>query len=169
MINQHPDESAKAWRGYLCYQDLGPMRTVSQAYAQYCGNPENPSRPSSSFIRWKADYDWDGRVKLWDTLEQAAARERQRAIDDAAYQSELERFRRIQLTSGKQGVAIALNLKTKLLKWVETSPTTITTWVEALTIARIVTAIEMPSTEQWAKSLHIDRLLEQMLDDSEIE
>lgn len=164
MIKQHPDESAKAWSAYLCYQNLGPQRTIAGAYTVY--RQGTNSRPSASFIAWKAQFDWDGRVRVWNESQEATARDRQRAIDDDAYQGELEQFRRLQLNAGKQGTAIVFNLKTKLLKWVETHPT-ITRWSEALIVARIVATIEIPSTEQWAKAIHIDLLLDQM-DDSEI-
>lgn len=168
MIEKHPDESAKAFHAYLCYQNLGTQRTIALAYAVYRKCTTDPSKPSAAFIAWKSQFDWDGRVEVWDTLEQAAARERQRTIDDHDYQAELEQFKRLQLNAGKQGTAIALNLKTKLLKWVETHPT-IMTWHEALIVSRIIATLEVPSAEQWAKALHIDRLLEQMLDDSEID
>ena len=167
MIEKHPDESAKAWSAYLCYQNLGPQRTIAFAYAVYRKCTANLARPSASFIAWKAEFNWDEQVEIWDKLEEAAARDRQRKIDDDNYQSELEQFKRLQLNAGKQGTAIALNLKTKLLKWVETHPT-IMTWTEALTVARIITTLEMSSAEQWANALHVDRLLEQM-DDSEID
>ena len=167
MIEKHPDESAKAWSAYLCYQNLGPQRTIALAYAVYRKCTANLARPSASFIAWKAEFNWDEQVEIWDKLEEAAARDRQRKIDDDNYQSELEQFKRLQLNAGKQGTAIALNLKTKLLKWVETHPT-IMTWTEALTVARIITTLEMSSAEQWANALHVDRLLEQM-DDSEID
>ena len=166
MINQHPDESPRAWRGYLCYQDLGPLRTIAQAYAQYSGNLENPSRPSSSFIKWKSQFGWDARVKAWDALEQAAARERQRAIDDAAYQTELEQFRQTQLTAGRIGVKTAIMLKQDLLKFVEKKPAIIS-WTDALAVARILATLEAAAAEQWAKSLHIDRLLEQMNEEAQ--
>ena len=168
MIEKHPDESAKAWSAYLCYQNLGPQRTIALAYAVYRKCTANLARPSASFIAWKAEFNWDERVEIWDKLEEAAAQDRQRTIDDDNYQSELEQFKRLQLNAGKQGTAIALNLKTKLLKWVETHPT-ITTWHEALIVARLIATLEVPSAEQWAKALHIDRLLQQMLDDSKID
>ena len=168
MIEKHPDESVKAFHAFLCYQNLGPQRTIALAYAVYRKCTTNPSKPSAAFIAWKAEFNWAERVEVWDRLEQAAARERQRSIDDHDYQAELEQFKRLQLNAGKQGTAIALNLKTKLLKWVETHPTT-TNWAEALIVARLISTIEMSSAEQWAKALHIDRLLEQMLDNSEID
>ena len=168
MIEQHPDESAKAFHAYLCYQNLGRQRTIALAYAVYRKCTANLARPSASFIAWKAEFNWDERVEVWDRLEQAAAQERQRAIDDEAYQEELEQFRRIQLNAGKQGTAIALNLKARILAWVETHPT-ITNWTDAVAVSLILSRLEIVAAEQWAKALHIDRLLEQMLDDSEID
>ena len=167
MINQHPDESPRAWRGYLCYQDLGPLRTIAQAYAQYSGNLENPSRPSSSFIKWKSQFHWDDRAREWDLGEEARQREIQRSTDDKKYQSDLEQFRQTQLTAGRIGVKTAITLKQDLLIFVEKKPA-IVSWADALAVARILATLENAAAEQWAKSLHVDRLLEQMLD-SEIE
>ena len=167
MIEQHPDESAKAFHAFLCYQNLGPQRTIALAYAVYRKCTTNPSKPSAAFIAWKAEFNWDDRVEVWDRLEQAAARERQRSIDDEAYQEELEQFRRIQLSSGKTGAAIATELKRRLLKFVETNPP-ILDLRDALIVARIIATLELPSVEQWAKALHIDRLLEQM-DEAEVD
>ena len=169
MIEQHPDESTKAFHAYECYQSLGAGRSIALAYAKYRQHDHDTvAKISGSFIEWKNRFNWDERVKICDASEAAAARERQRAIDDEAYQEELEQFRRLQLSAGKQGVAIALNLKTKLLKWVETHPT-ITTWTDAVAVSLILSRLEIVAAEQWAKALHIDRLLEQMLDDSEID
>ena len=166
MIEQHPNESAKAYSAYLCYRDLGLQRTIAGAYAIYRKSTTKLVRPSASFLAWRAEFDWDKRVKVWDEAAESAARDRQRAIDDENYQAELEQFRQIQLNAGKQGTAIVLNLKTRLMKWVETHPT-ITNWTEALIAARIIATLEGPSAEQWAKALHIDLLLDQMMDDSE--
>lgn len=169
MIEQHPDESTKAFHAYECYQSLGAGRSIALAYAKYRQHDHDTvAKISGSFIEWKNRFNWDERVKICDASEAAAARERQRAIDDEAYQEELEQFRRLQLSAGKQGVAIALNLKTKLLKWVETHPT-ITNWADAVAVSLILSRLEIVAAEQWAKALHIDRLLEQMLDDSEID
>ena len=169
MIEQHPDESAKAFYAYECYQSLGPGRSIALAYAKYRQHDHDTvAKISGSFIEWKNRFNWDERVKICDASEAAAARERQRALDDKAYQEELESFRRVQLNAGKTGTAIVLNLKAKILAWSETHPT-ISTWTEALIVARIISTIEMSSAEQWAKALHVDRLLEQMLDNSEID
>ena len=161
------EETDQQWLGYCCYRDLGILRTLKVAFGSYRGvsGRSEASRGvlkiTGSFSRWKRDFNWDDRTREWDLEEETRQREIQRTIDDDAYQVELDEFRRLQLSAGKTGTAIALNLKTKLLKWVETHPT-MTTWTEALTVARIVTALEMSSAEQWAKALHIDRLLEQM-------
>ena len=169
MIEQHPDESTKAFHAYECYQSLGAGRSIALAYAKYRQHDHDTvAKISGSFIEWKNRFNWDERVKICDASEAAAARERQRALDDKAYQEELESFRRVQLNAGKTGTAIVLNLKAKILAWSETHPT-ISTWTEALIVARIISTIEMSSAEQWAKALHVDRLLEQMLDNSEID
>lgn len=161
MIEQHPNESPKAWRAYLCYQDLGPLRSIALAYAKYRNSELETAKPSASFIKWKQEFDWDTRVKIWDASEEDRARERLRSLDDEAYRAELEKFRESQLEAGKKGVAIVLELKKTLTDWTETHPT-IATLQDALTVARIITTLEMPSSEQWAKALYIDRLLEQM-------
>jgi hypothetical protein len=168
MIEQHPEESAKAWKAYCCYQNLGPLRSLSLAYAIYKGSEETTAKPSASFIRWKSEFKWDDRVKLWDASEEEKARDRQRGIDDEVYMSELERFREAQLEAGKIGVAIVLNLKQKLLDWVENHPK-IESFSDALTVARIIMAIEMASSEQWAKALHIDLLLQRMDEEEQFE
>jgi hypothetical protein len=172
MIERHPDESAKAWRGYCCYQNLGPERTIALAYAIYRQVDQDPSespviKPSASFIGWKSEFNWDERVKAWDASEEEIARNRQRAIDDEAYQAELELFRQIQLNAGKKGVAIVLTLKKVLSDWIETHPP-IESWREALMATRIIATLEMSSSEQWAKSIHIDLLLAEM-NDSEMD
>jgi hypothetical protein len=166
VIEQHSDESAKAWKAYCCYQNLGPLRSIGSAYAIYRGSQSEAVKPSASFIQWKREFNWDERVCEWDALEETAARERQREIDDEAYQAELELFRQSLLNSGKMGVSIVLNLKKKLLTWVEAHPE-ITSWSDALTAARIIMPLEMASSEQWAKALHIDMLLDQMNEDDE--
>ncbi len=164
---QLPNESSKAYRAYLCYEKLGRTRSIALAYAKYRNQSESSAKPSSAFIGWKSEFNWEERVMAYDLEEEARERDRQRAIDDDAYQVELEEFRQNQLNAGKTGTAIALELKQRLLDWVEAHPK-IESWSDALVVARIITTLETTSFEQWAKAIHIDILLAQM-DDSEID
>jgi hypothetical protein len=167
MTTQHPNESAKAFHAYCCYEELGPTRTIALAYAKYRDRPESSVKPSASFIGWKSEFRWDDRAMAYDLEEESRQRAAKVSIDDDAYKEELEQFRRLQLNAGKQGVAIVLNLKKKLLDWVETHPA-IESLRDALVVARIIATLEMSSSEQWAKAIHIDILLSQM-DETESE
>lgn len=167
MSEQNPSESSKAFHAYECYRDLGTQRTIAQAYARY-RKDETALKPSASFLNWKSDFDWDDRVKEFDLVEETRRRDFQRDVNNEKYQSDLEQFRQLQLSSGKTGAAIATELKRRLLKFIETNPQ-ILDLRDALIVARIIATLELPSVEQWAKALHIDILLQQMLEDSEVD
>ena len=111
-------------------------------------------------------FQWEDRVRDWDLSEEARQREIQRSTDDKKYQSDLEQFRQAQLTAGRIGTKTALTLKQYLLTFVEKKPA-ILTWADALAVARILATLEAAAAEQWAKSLHVDRLLEQMNEEAQ--
>jgi hypothetical protein len=73
-----PDEPAAAYARFLCYRNLGPMRSIEAAYAAYAAEaeaipsrmgkaPKGPKKPSPG--NWKADarqYRWRERAEAWD-------------------------------------------------------------------------------------------------------
>lgn len=165
-----PEETDAQWLAYCCYRDLGIARTPRLAYEKYLGvrgqseaskSIDRKITVAGSFAAWKNRFHWDERTREWDLGEELRQRFLQRSIDDQKYQADLEQFRQSQMTSGRIGVKTAITLKQELLIFVEKKPA-INTWAEALAVARILSTLEIVAAEQWAKSLHVDRLLEQM-------
>jgi hypothetical protein len=67
-------ETNAAWLGFCCYRDLGPGRTVEEAWRVYskargrerATNSSKRHHPSAQFSRWKTNHDWDDRCAEFD-------------------------------------------------------------------------------------------------------
>jgi hypothetical protein len=165
-----PEETNLQWLAYCCYRDLGEQRSIVAAFQKYCEqrSKAKPSkenirtdRPNGSFVRWKKEFEWEKRARLWDLDIESRKREAVKQAEDVAYQEELEDFRRSQLAAGKAGFKIALVLKKEVLDFMEKNPK-IKTLKEAFMASRIIASLEISSSEQWAKALHIELLLDRM-------
>jgi hypothetical protein len=138
------------------------MKDAQARYRQKRGKGlDDGNQVAGSFSKWRRRFNWVDRVREWDDEKEFREREAERLNDDEAYRRELRQFGKSQLSAGKVGFKVTLSLKGDLLAYIETRPP-IRTLKDALMVARIIATIEPLATEQWAKSLHIDRLLEQM-------
>lgn len=70
-----PSESARAFRAFEIYRDLGPDRSLEQLFRA-------GAAPIPTLKRWSAAHDWQARVRAFD--KDAAALAAGRALDDAA-------------------------------------------------------------------------------------
>ena len=60
-----PDETDAAWRAFCIYRDLGPKRTVSEAYRNCYGKGPD-KEPPKFFRKWAKRYDWKRRAAAYD-------------------------------------------------------------------------------------------------------
>jgi hypothetical protein len=99
---QQEGEGSKAYRAYLAYRDLGDRRTPARAYQFYLertggGRPnserEGPPQVSSSFKRWVIDFNWEARIRDWDSRLLVKIQEQQIGLDRQGYLDQLEKTR----------------------------------------------------------------------------
>jgi hypothetical protein len=162
-----PEETDRQWLAYCCYRDAPAPRTLAAAYCCYrekAGKGTGKQgQPSSAFSGWAKNFDWEGRARLWDLANEARQRERANAAADAEYDRQLKEYREKTLEAGRLGVYAALKLKVELNAYLRKKPA-IESWSDALTVCRMIAAIEGPSFEMLAKALCLDELLRGLAD-----
>jgi hypothetical protein len=77
---QRPDESGPAFEAFKAYLDLGPSRSVVEAFRQRTGK-EQAKQASGQWNDWAARFDWSDRTRAWDDRQEAI---RRRAEEKAA-------------------------------------------------------------------------------------
>lgn len=174
--DRRESESDAQRLGYTIYQGLGPSRTLSEAYSQYLEKAGKSRKkqgkavssvslqPSGSFARWAKENDWDDRAKDWDLDEEARFREIQIKEEAGEYTKDLREFQKLQISSGRLGVQLALKIKSDLavfcnIQKANPKTKTIESLPDAERYARILTSIEAKSSEQWSKGLLIEELM----------
>ena len=92
--DQLPGESAKAYRAFCAYRDLGPGRCLDQASRAYHQRQPPPAdgastahkpRASGTIRRWAERWNWKARAIAWDQqLEQVKRQEQLTAVREMA-------------------------------------------------------------------------------------
>lgn len=115
-------ESAEAWAAYLAFRDLGPTRTLAAAYRAHLAQQNEqsgPNRPEKvlflppsvpgSWKRWRAQFDWDGRVHAYDRQTETAVQ----AARTTAIQSHAHDWaaRRVEQKEADWRLSVALRQK----------------------------------------------------------
>src|ERR1700722_15966713 len=100
-----PDESARAYRAFCEYCDLGPNRSLDRAWESFCAQ-SNPGRVRQSARRpghwagWSQEFQWVKRAQTHDDQIDEARREaniqRRRKLEDLRLGFELEEQEQIQ-------------------------------------------------------------------------
>lgn len=73
MTNRRPDESDKAWLAWTMYRDLGPSRTLQDAWTLYAKDAGSSSKyASNGYKQWATKFDWDTRAQQWDAAQRSA-------------------------------------------------------------------------------------------------
>lgn len=77
-------EPPKAYQGFIIFRDMGPERTVSEAYRRYTNRPDSRA-PGRFFIMWASEFNWRVRAQAYDDYcERLRLREQDVAIREAA-------------------------------------------------------------------------------------
>jgi hypothetical protein len=129
---QREGESDRQHFAYKCYKDLGEGRTILAAYRIYLksstrknisNSQKIPASASPDFKRWASMFDWEGRVKDWDSQKaeriQASLLEADRdsyiqRIEDS--RALLEETAMMGMNAAKTGLEIAIAQLEELLK-----------------------------------------------------
>ncbi len=92
-FERQPNESAKAYRAFALYRDMGPGRCLARTAAVYYGWPQKSRKKApGTFKRWCREHDWVARAEAYDDFLEM---ERRSAISDylREHSTELERRR----------------------------------------------------------------------------
>jgi hypothetical protein len=63
---QRDNETAKAYKAFSIFRDLGARRTFAEAYRRYSGRTEVGKHIPGYFRDWYAEHDWKDRVRAYD-------------------------------------------------------------------------------------------------------
>jgi len=92
---QQPGESARAFRAFQIYRDLGPDRSLDKAYADYTANESATELPRSpgQWNRWSAAHNWVERALEYDAHLDAQKRKRRERrmleLEDRRFECEI--------------------------------------------------------------------------------
>lgn len=70
---RQPDETDAAWRAFVVYRDLGPDRTLLEAYKQRYGK-ETATSPAGHVTAWATAHRWVDRTRSYDAYIERQAR-----------------------------------------------------------------------------------------------
>jgi hypothetical protein len=79
-FERQPGESAKAYRAFCCYRDLGAERSLAKAAETYYGSRKNLAQVGL----WSRKFDWVDRAQAWDDF---VAMIRLDAIEESQHES----------------------------------------------------------------------------------
>lgn len=76
---RQPGETDAAWRAFVVYRDLGPDRTLLEAYRQrYC--KETATNPAGHVTAWASAHRWVNRARSYDAYIERQARAEQETV-----------------------------------------------------------------------------------------
>jgi uncharacterized membrane protein len=100
-----PQESPRAYRAFCIYRDLGPDRSLDQAWKRFCA-ASDPTKDRGSARRpghwaaWSQKYQWVERAEAYDDVieeeNRSAAAERRRKLHEARSKFQSEEQQRIE-------------------------------------------------------------------------
>ena len=73
LWEQQPHEPPRAFNAFTVYRDLGPKRTLREAFRQETG--KESAQPDGTWTRWYTDWQWSLRARAWDRELDALGRE----------------------------------------------------------------------------------------------
>lgn len=94
MKERHPwdrqeHETNRAYQAFLCYRDMGALRSLRKAAEIFYGDVGYVSKPSAKnrqFFEWSSNHKWVARCEAWDDeedrLRTIERRERIKKMDD---------------------------------------------------------------------------------------
>ena len=100
-----PQESPRAYRAFCIYRDLGPDRSLDQAWKRFCAASDptknrGSARRPGHWAAWSQKYQWVERAEGYDDVieeeNRSAAAERRRKLHEARSKFQSEEQQRIE-------------------------------------------------------------------------
>ena len=106
-------DTAKSYRAFTCYRDLGPTRTLQAAFCIYKGDPKGSIKAGRFFLDWSRKGEWVNRANAFD-LEND--RIRQSDLSSEARKTHEQRLEQIRSTAESLAIKqLEASLKMTLL------------------------------------------------------
>lgn len=157
-------DTSKSYAGFAIYRDLGPKRSLDEAFKIYRGKEHQNSIAAVSgfFRKWAATGKWVGRATAWDA---EVARQTQEAVIeilkqehlteiDKCYQSYKAVAKR-QAAIARQGLEMTERELQRLIA--EDRPLEVR---ELIALMNCLSRLSWQSLDAWAKAIGINKLLE---------
>jgi len=155
---RQPNETPRAFECFTAYLEMGQGRTLSAVYRQKTGRTQ-AAKPAGSWNGWYYRYNWQERAIAYDDH---MAQERQRQREEIAgeeFKKELEAYRKIHQQSGMSGLQIVAALKEKARAFIGSEKIEVNNLEDLERVARVVRALESPSSEALGLALGVKELL----------
>lgn len=97
-FEQQPHESARAFRAFTYYRDLGPERSLEKAYAGHSG--EKDGKAPGQWNAWSKQFEWVRRAIAYDahldTALRKARERRQKRLEERQFDYRLKNQERLE-------------------------------------------------------------------------
>lgn len=161
--DRQPYDTVKSWVAFCNYLELGSDRTIDALHRIYTGESMDPATKSFSTLKnWGVEKNWVERAKSYDAEQGKKLIE---AMGDRQHEESLQHikeFTKAHASAGRGGMDIILRLKKKISEFIQTPEAEVNNWADAARAARIIAALESPSSELWAKAIGVDKILDQI-------
>ena len=155
---RQPNETVRAFKAFCLFLNLGSERSLAAAYRSDTGRTGVEQAPGS-WRAWYQDKNWLERAIAYDDH---MAQERQRQREEIAgeeFKKEQEAYRKIHQQSGMSGLQIVAALKEKARAFIGSEKIEVNNLEDLERVARVVRALESPSSEALALALGVKELL----------
>ena len=146
-----PAESARAYRAFSCYRDLGPERSLDRAWSSFRtaqGKDAGSARHPGTWGAWSHQHHWVERAAAYDELldqeKLAAAAKQRRKREDDLVQFQIEQSEKSQnivrlMTTLVEKTAKVQPVEVTTVVYNEITETTKTTKIKAFNLPAIAT------------------------------
>ena len=154
-------ETPHAYLAYKAYESAPPPRLMTEAYCIYMaerGKPPSVSKHSTSFDRWRKQFDWDKRAAEADRRMAEQAIVARVASEGDEYVVQIKTQFDSMLTEGRADVVVCQKLRAIALTFLEANPV-ITDWNEYGILMRSYVALSTASHTMISSALGIEPLM----------
>ncbi len=154
-------ETPYAYLAYKAYESAPPPRLMTEAYCIYMaerGKPPSASKHSTSFDRWRKQFNWEERAAEADRRMAEAAIVTRVAREGDEYIAQIKTQFDSMLTEGKADIVVCQKLRTIALTFLESTPA-IADWSEFGFLMRSYVALSTASHTMISNALGIEPLL----------
>jgi hypothetical protein len=152
-----------SWLAFCDYLSLENPRHVTKLHSRYIQENSSIKPPTKSYTTlaaWSARYNWTERAAAYDAdqgaLKVLEVSQRRRHAEAA----EIERYVTLNRDAGVAGMQIVMQVKAAMAAYIKKNGIQINDLKDLGAAARIVSTLEMPSSELWARATGIDELME---------